>query len=340
MEAPNNNQPLQVVAGVSLTLTGGGSALALLVSMPPPRVVGPFVDPPRRSTSLNTTFGELSPALLGQFGANGGTGTYPLSPIVEADIAKGGVEGGPLEGDIAVTRVSLMGIQGFSPVALQENVQHQIAGVPGDEQEGVPFTDAIMEENSQRTVIPPLLLNMMGRLTLKNTSRVLRTQFFCIGTQTKSCVAFLSPPSLELKLPKVRELWKMELNLFAIGRKDNKSLSKYFQRTNTTALEVTSATQEVKASTFSHGLLDGDFLKSLAKKPVSKLNALLARAAKYINIEDAEATKKESYLEKRKEATEEGPFKKSRTDFRDNKASFQSINTLYSPLTHPRSWRE
>ncbi|KAL0420807.1 UNVERIFIED_CONTAM: hypothetical protein Slati_3103600 [Sesamum latifolium] len=46
-----------------------------------------------------------------------------------------------------------------------------------------------------------------------------------------------------------------------------------------------SATQEVKTSAFSQGLLEGDFFKSLAKKPVSKFDAHLARAAKYINME-------------------------------------------------------
>ncbi|KAL0416526.1 UNVERIFIED_CONTAM: hypothetical protein Slati_3484500 [Sesamum latifolium] len=40
---------------------------------------------------------------------------------------------------------------------------------------------------------------------------------------------------------------------------------------------------EVKAGAFSQGLLDGDFFQSLAKKPVSKFVALLARATKYIN---------------------------------------------------------
>ncbi|KAL0445238.1 UNVERIFIED_CONTAM: hypothetical protein Slati_2246500 [Sesamum latifolium] len=63
---------------------------------------------------------------------------------------------------------------------------------------------------------------------------------------------------------------------------------------NTAALDVSSATQEVKANAFSQGLLDEDFFKSLAKKPVSKFEALLARAAKYINMEDAQAAKKES----------------------------------------------
>ncbi|KAL0385891.1 UNVERIFIED_CONTAM: hypothetical protein Sradi_2983400 [Sesamum radiatum] len=77
---------------------------------------------------------------------------------------------------------------------------------------------------------------------------------------------------------------------------------------------------EVKASTFSQGLLNGDFFKSLAKKPVSKFDALLARAAKYINIEDAQVAKKKSRGEKEKEET---PSKKPQTEFREKKAPCQ-----------------
>ncbi|KAL0320153.1 UNVERIFIED_CONTAM: hypothetical protein Sradi_5276800 [Sesamum radiatum] len=134
-----------------------------------------------------------------------------------------------------------------------------------------------------------------------------------------------------------RKLRNMELNFFAIRQKDNETLKEYLQRFNTAALEVPSATQEVKVGAFSQGLLEGDFFKSLAKKPVSKFDALLARVAKYINMKDAQAAKKESRGEKRKETKEEAPSREPRTDFRDKKASFQRINAVKSasPETLP-----
>ncbi|KAL0379341.1 UNVERIFIED_CONTAM: hypothetical protein Sradi_3239600 [Sesamum radiatum] len=129
------------------------------------------------------------------------------------------------------------------------------------------------------------------------------------------------------------------------------------RRFNTAALEVPAATQEVKANAFSQRLLDGDFFKSLAKKLVSKFDALLARAVKYINIEEAQAANKDSRGEKRKEVREDAPSKKPRVDLRDRKPPFQRINTVYTPLmvpitqafmvveekgliTRPRSWRD
>ncbi|KAL0421277.1 UNVERIFIED_CONTAM: hypothetical protein Slati_3150600 [Sesamum latifolium] len=112
-----------------------------------------------------------------------------------------------------------------------------------------------------------------------------------------------------------RRLRKIELSLFAVRQKDNEPLKEYLQRFNTAVLE------------------------SLAKKPVSKFDALLARAAKYINMEDAQAAKKESPGEKMKEVKEETPSKKPRNEFREKKAPYQRINTVYTPLTSDKFYR-
>ncbi|KAL0458907.1 UNVERIFIED_CONTAM: hypothetical protein Slati_0517900 [Sesamum latifolium] len=147
------------------------------------------------------------------------------------------------------------------------------------------------------------------------------------------------------------------LALSICKKKDDEPLKEYLQRFNAAALEVPAATQEVKASAFSQGLLNGDFFKSLAKKPVAKFDALLARAAKYINMEEVQAAKKETMGEKRKEIKEETPSKKPRVDLRERKPPFQRVNAVYTLLTipitqafmavegkglitRPRSWRD
>ncbi|KAL0406630.1 UNVERIFIED_CONTAM: hypothetical protein Slati_3976900 [Sesamum latifolium] len=112
---------------------------------------------------------------------------------------------------------------------------------------------------------------------------------------------------------------KTELSLFSLQQKEGESLKDYLQRFNTTALEVPSATQEVKASAFAQGLVDGDFFKSLAKKPATKFDVLLAQAAKYINMEDAQASKREGPGEKQKENKDENPSKKPKMNFKDKR---------------------
>ncbi|KAL0411343.1 UNVERIFIED_CONTAM: hypothetical protein Slati_3724000 [Sesamum latifolium] len=118
-----------------------------------------------------------------------------------------------------------------------------------------------------------------------------------------------------------RILCKTELGLFAVREKDNEALKEYLQRFNAAALEVPSTTQEVKASAFSQGLLDGDFSKFLAKKPVSKFDALLARVTKYINMEDAQAAKKR-VAGKSKRRIRRSPFEKTPCRYAGQEASF------------------
>ncbi|KAL0428135.1 UNVERIFIED_CONTAM: hypothetical protein Slati_2988300 [Sesamum latifolium] len=91
-----------------------------------------------------------------------------------------------------------------------------------------------------------------------------------IGSFREFCSLFLH------QFASSREHRKTELSLFSIRQKEGESLKEYLQRFNTAALEVPSATQEVKASAFAQGLMDGDFFKSLAKKLAAKFDVLLA----------------------------------------------------------------
>ncbi|KAG8386729.1 hypothetical protein BUALT_Bualt03G0179400 [Buddleja alternifolia] len=55
---------------------------------------------------------------------------------------------------------------------------------------------------------------------------------------------------------------------------------------NTVALEVPSANADVLSNAFTQGLRDGEFFRSLAKKPATSFDSLLARAEKYVNVEE------------------------------------------------------
>ncbi|KAL0428665.1 UNVERIFIED_CONTAM: hypothetical protein Slati_3041300 [Sesamum latifolium] len=52
-------------------------------------------------------------------------------------------------------------------------------------------------------------------------------------------------------------------------------------------------------------------------------------------MEEAQAAKKDSRGEKRKEVREDAPSKKPHADLRDRKPPFQRVNSMYTPLTVP-----
>ncbi|KAL0434616.1 UNVERIFIED_CONTAM: hypothetical protein Sradi_0169500 [Sesamum radiatum] len=298
--------------------------------------------PPRRSTSSDTSAEEISPALLGAIqqivSAAVREQVAALAPVCIAtpsDVEVPEEEPGEAVPAPAPPTIRRPDIHSSVPQEFPANwlarleclqnglqdVQYQIGGAPKEERQGVPFTEAAQTWFNQ---LPAGAIESFQEF--------------------RSLFLHQSASS--------RKLRKTELSLFAIRQKDNEPLKEYLQRFNTAALEVPSATQEVKASAFSQSLWDGEFFKSLAKKPVTKFDALLARAAKYINMEDARAAKKESRGEKRKDAKEETPNR-----FQGKESSYQRINAVYTPLmvpitqalmavegkallARPRSWRD
>ncbi|KAL0462906.1 UNVERIFIED_CONTAM: hypothetical protein Slati_0178200, partial [Sesamum latifolium] len=239
-----------------------------------------------------------------------------------------------------------------------QDVKYQIEGAPKDERQDVPFTETVMADELPLNCCTPAIAKYDGttdpmehlsrfenavllhRYTDRIKCRVFVTTFAGAAQQwfnqlpVGAIGSFQEFHSLFLhQFANSRKVRKTKLNLFAVRQKEDEPLKAYLQRFNTATLE------------------------SLAKKPVSKFDALLARAAKYINMEEAQAAKKDRRGEKRKEVREDAPSKKPRGDLRDRKPHFQRVNVVYTPLTvpitqafmaveekglitRPRSWRD
>ncbi|XP_074579543.1 uncharacterized protein LOC141836033 [Curcuma longa] len=82
------------------------------------------------------------------------------------------------------------------------------------------------------------------------------------------------------------------MDLFAIKQKSKESLKDYLRRFNQGAQEVPAAPSEVLVSAFSQGLIEGDFFRSLIKKPPENFDMLMTRADKYIHVEEAQSARR------------------------------------------------
>ncbi|XP_073138857.1 uncharacterized protein [Henckelia pumila] len=86
---------------------------------------------------------------------------------------------------------------------------------------------------------------------------------------------------------------KTAYSLFEAKQSGEEFLRTYIKRFNKIALEVPTCAQETKIMAFTQGLREGEFFKSLVKKAPRTFEDLLARAEKYINMEEAQRQKKE-----------------------------------------------
>ncbi|PIN02456.1 hypothetical protein CDL12_25031 [Handroanthus impetiginosus] len=85
---------------------------------------------------------------------------------------------------------------------------------------------------------------------------------------------------------------KTSFSLFSMQQEEKETLREYIRRFTGAALEVPTAHKEVLANAFVKGLRDGPFFFSLVKKPVDDFDELLARAEKYVNLEEAKKIKR------------------------------------------------
>ncbi|XP_073119774.1 uncharacterized protein [Henckelia pumila] len=80
-------------------------------------------------------------------------------------------------------------------------------------------------------------------------------------------------------------------SLFAIKQREHENLRVYIRRFSALALEVPAATPDLLISAFMQGLDTKDFLKSLIKRPAETYEELLARAEKYVNMEEIQVSR-------------------------------------------------
>ncbi|KAL0458849.1 UNVERIFIED_CONTAM: hypothetical protein Slati_0512100 [Sesamum latifolium] len=312
-EAPAaaTSQALQIVPSASMTSLSGMSTTAT------PRLIDPTADTPRITVAQDTPPVELSLTLL-----------ETLQQMITSAIREQLTVVAPAQVSTQPEATVLQQADPTLAIPRPEevpgpDVQHQVMGAPAEEQAGIPFTEEVMADELPVNYRTPAIAEYDGTIDpQEHLSRFENAALLHRYTDGIKCRVFFASS---------RKHRKTKLSLFSIRQKEGKSLKDYLQRFNTVALEVPLAIQEVKASAFVQGLTDGDFFKSLAKKPATQFDVLLAQAAKYINMEDAQASKREGRGEKRKENNDENPPKKSKMDFKDKRPVWPRVNMVYTP---------
>ncbi|XP_073271485.1 uncharacterized protein [Primulina huaijiensis] len=121
-------------------------------------------------------------------------------------------------------------------------------------------------------------------------------------------------------------------------QQEAETLREFVQRFNSVALEIPAATPDIMISAFTQGLKGGEFFKSLVKKPPSSYDDLLARAEKYVNLED---TRRYRRMENRPggsrvEGTKRGGRKRGAGEMKEDKDRVRGQFSSHVPLDRSR----
>ncbi|PIN26983.1 hypothetical protein CDL12_00248 [Handroanthus impetiginosus] len=85
---------------------------------------------------------------------------------------------------------------------------------------------------------------------------------------------------------------KTSFTLYNVRQRDNESLHYYVRKFTAAVLDVPNAHKEVLTNTFINDLTKGPFFATLVTDPVEAYDVLLARAEKFINLEEAKSKPK------------------------------------------------
>ncbi|XP_042423390.1 uncharacterized protein LOC122011007 [Zingiber officinale] len=85
---------------------------------------------------------------------------------------------------------------------------------------------------------------------------------------------------------------KMSVNLFSLKQGPREALRAYIQRFNQTALDIPAVSSEVLVNAFTKGLVEGEFFRSLIRRPPKDFAHLQRKATKYINVEEAQVARR------------------------------------------------
>ncbi|XP_042453673.1 uncharacterized protein LOC122038127 [Zingiber officinale] len=85
---------------------------------------------------------------------------------------------------------------------------------------------------------------------------------------------------------------KISVNLFSLKQGPREALKAYIQRFNQMAMDIPAVSSEVLVNAFTQGLVEGEFFRSLIRRPPKDFAHLQRKATEYINVEEAQAARR------------------------------------------------